>query len=63
MVQKRGIEEYGKHKLLGSQANGEAQDQDTSPAQGQVIADATLSNKYLLYLAFVNMEKGIGRGW
>jgi hypothetical protein len=30
---------------------------------GQVIEHATLSNKYLLYFAYVNMSKGIGRGW
>jgi hypothetical protein len=31
--------------------------------QGQVIADSTVSTKFLLHLAFVNMSKGIGRGW
>ena len=30
---------------------------------GQLIAESTLSNKVLLDVAFVNMQKGIGRGW
>lgn len=41
---------------------------ETAPATGprrpgQLIADSTLSNKFLLDLAFVNLQKGIGRGW
>ncbi len=65
MTQKRGIEEYGKNRLLkGGGTAGSDQEEDTSARrQGQVVAEATLSNRYLLYLAFVNMEKGIGRGW
>jgi hypothetical protein len=35
----------------------------TTPRRSQLMSDATLSNKLLLWLAFVNMEKGIGRGW
>ena len=30
---------------------------------GRLMEDVTLTNKYLLYLSFVNMDKGIGRGW
>jgi hypothetical protein len=30
---------------------------------GQLIDDSTLSNRLLLHLAFVNMQKGVGRGW
>lgn len=37
---------------------------DTSPRpQGQIIDQATVSTKFLLDLAFVNVEKGIGQGW
>jgi hypothetical protein len=51
----QGIEERGKK---------EAPEVDSGPRrQGQVIADSTVSTKFLLYLAFVNMTKGIGRGW
>ena len=28
-----------------------------------ILEQTTLTNKYLLYLSFVNMELGIGRGW
>jgi hypothetical protein len=36
----------------------------TGPRAGQgIIDDATLTNKFLLYFGFVNMELGIGRGW
>jgi hypothetical protein len=59
-VQAKGVEVWAKSKLSERSPN-------TSSAaprrQGQLMADATLSNKFLLYLAFVNMEKGIGRGW
>jgi hypothetical protein len=38
--------------------------EDPGPRRhGQVIADSTVSTKFLLYLAFVNMTKGFGRGW
>lgn len=30
---------------------------------GQLIDDSTLSSRFLLDLAFVNMQKGIGHGW
>ena len=30
---------------------------------GQLVDESTLSSKFLLHLAFVNMQKGIGRGW
>jgi hypothetical protein len=70
LLQKKGIEDKGKQALLSlgssSQGAGEATDDVPNEArkrQGQLIAEATLSNKYLLYLAYVNMEKGIGRGW
>jgi hypothetical protein len=32
-------------------------------APGRLVRDATISDKFLLYLAFVNMTKGIGHGW
>ena len=31
--------------------------------RGQLIDESTLSSRFLLHLAFVNMQKGIGRGW
>lgn len=34
-----------------------------SRRSGQLIDDATLSSRFLLDLAFVNMQKGIGHGW
>jgi hypothetical protein len=64
LVQKRGIEDYGKSKILALGHTDTNEDPSESRGRnGQVIAEATLSNKYLLYLAFVNQEKGIGRGW
>jgi hypothetical protein len=65
LVQKRGIEDYGKSKILTLWPSDTADDHGESPLHrnGQVVAEATLNNKYLLYLAFVNQEKGIGRGW
>ena len=56
-----GIELGAKKSLLGS-SNGNGATNGNS-AQGQLIAEATLSDKYLLYLGFVNMSKGIGHGW
>ena len=36
----------------------------TGPRRGgQLIDESTLSSRFLLHLAFVNMQKGIGRGW
>lgn len=32
-------------------------------AAGRLLRDSTISDKFLLYLGFVNMTKGIGRGW
>jgi hypothetical protein len=63
-VQNRVVEGLGKEALL----NGTGSPKDAGPATGprragQLLAQSTLSNKFLLYLAFVNMQKGIGRGW
>jgi hypothetical protein len=65
MVQKRGIEGAGKSALLGlgSSSGDNSSANDPPQRQGSVVAQATLTNKYLLYLAFVNMNNGIGRGW
>jgi hypothetical protein len=61
VVQKRGIEGFGKNALLnmGKDSDGD----EPARRQGSVVEQATLTNKYLLNLAFVNMSKGIGRGW
>ena len=63
-LQNRGVEKLGKDALL---KNGTATaESDATPSRrrpGRVVGESTLSNKLLLYLAFVNMEKGIGRGW
>ena len=63
VAQKRGIEGAGKNALLrmGSSAGSPAG--GASHRQGSIIAEATLTNEYLLYLSFVNMNNGIGRGW
>ena len=65
MAQKRGIEGAGKNALLGQgSTSGTGSSANGSPRrQGSVIAQATLTSKYLLYFAFVNMNTGIGRGW
>src|SRR5688572_16496349 len=64
VVQNRGIEGAGKDAILSAGAKTK----ETQPAsgvrrQGQLVADSTVSSTFLLYLGFVNMEKGIGRGW
>jgi hypothetical protein len=64
-VQNRVIEPRGKDALL-KPAGDAAKDTESATAgrrPGRVIGQSTLSNRLLLYLAFVNMEKGIGRGW
>jgi hypothetical protein len=63
VVQKRGIEGAGKNALLrmGSSAGSAAG--GAPHRQGSIIAESTLTNEYLLYLSFVNMNYGIGRGW
>src|SRR2546426_344795 len=63
MVQGRGVEGWGKKELLGADdSSSSAETSSTARRPGAVIAESTLSTKYLLYLGFVNMEKGIGRG-
>jgi hypothetical protein len=47
---------------MGS-SGASAEGGESSCRPGSVIAEATLTNKYLLYMAFVNMNYGIGRGW
>lgn len=56
-----GIETKGA-KLLQSSPQRQAAPESAQQG-GPLINDATLTNKYLLYLAYVNMDKGIGRGW
>jgi hypothetical protein len=57
-VQRQGIETMGK-KMLASGSPPST----TSDRIGPVVQQMTMTNKLLLYLAFVNMDKGIGRGW
>lgn len=60
----RAIEERGKKALDGANASDAEGGQDPGPRrQGQIIEQSTVSTKFLLHLAFVNMGKGIGRGW
>jgi hypothetical protein len=63
VTQKRGIEGAGKNALLRMGSSAPPGDDGASNRRGSVIAEATITNKYLLYLAFVNMNYGIGRGW
>jgi len=64
MVQGRGVEGWGKKELLGGDdSSKDAGTSATTRRSGALIAESTLSTTYLLYLGFVNMEKGIGRGW
>jgi hypothetical protein len=64
VTQKRGIEGAGKNAILRMGSSGaSAEGGESSCRPGSVIAEATLTNKYLLYMAFVNMNYGIGRGW
>ena len=64
MVQGRGVEGWGKKELLGGHdSSKDAGTRATARRSGALVAESTLSNKFLLYLGFVNMEKGIGRGW
>lgn len=64
MIQKVGIEGAGKNALLRLGSAPGADSSDEPPRrQGSVVAQATLTDKYLLYLSFVNMKNGIGRGW
>jgi hypothetical protein len=56
-------DDRGKKAVNDTSSTGEIE-VDLSPRrQGQVIAESTVSTKFLLHLAFVNMDKGIGRGW
>jgi hypothetical protein len=60
----RAIEEQGKKALNGANASEAEDRQDPGlRRQGQVVDQSTVSTKFLLYLGFVNMDKGIGRGW
>src|SRR5688572_14867685 len=55
----RGLEDVGKKALNGkSDPSGDAEPDISPRRQGQVIAQSTVSTKFLLHLAFVNMDKG-----
>jgi hypothetical protein len=63
-AQKRGIEGAGKNAILRTgSSSSSAPNRQGSSRQGAVLAEATLTSKFLLYLAFVNMNEGVGRGW
>lgn len=49
------------NKLAGPR-KGEAAG-ERAPQSSSLLDEATLTNRHLLDLAFVNMDKGIGRGW
>ena len=64
VTQNRVVEPAARNAVNG----GAKASADSGPATGtrgagQLIDESTLSNKFLLHLAFVNMQKGIGRGW
>ncbi len=64
MVQKQGIEKAGKNFLLGLGSSSTGSGGTARPrGQGGIIDQTTLTNTYLLYLGYVNMNNGIGRGW
>ena len=52
--------EKGKQLLLGSPPK---HDEEAHARRSPLIAETTLTNRLLLYLGFVNMDNGIGRGW
>ena len=61
---KQGVEGYGKQVLLGGHPPApEGHTKAGLDYQKGVLADATVTNRYLLYLAFVDAEQGIGHGW
>jgi hypothetical protein len=66
-VTKQGVENKGKNWILGqSSTSASSEDNSANVAwrrRGALIDQTTLTNKYLLYLAYVNMNNGIGRGW
>ena len=63
VVQKRGIEGAGKNALLRMGSSAASSTDEPSYSQGRVIAEATITNEFLLYMSIVNMDYGIGRGW
>jgi hypothetical protein len=63
VVQKRGIEGAGKNALLRTGPSVGSTTGDLSYSQGSVVAEATITNEFLLYVSIVNMDYGIGRGW
>jgi hypothetical protein len=62
-LQNRVIETAAKNAATGEGAAADAALVPAARRPGQLIDESTLSNKFLLHLAFVNMRKGIGRGW
>jgi hypothetical protein len=66
IVQKQLIEKAGKNLILGgnSSSTGNGGTTGNQPrGQNGVIGEATLTNRYLLNLGYVNMSKGVGGGW
>jgi hypothetical protein len=60
----RAAEGRAKDALNGRNGSGNGTEQPSGPRRsGQVLEQSTVSTKFLLHLAFVNMDKGIGRGW
>jgi hypothetical protein len=63
VVQKRGIEGAAKNALLRMGSSAGSSTDELSYPQGSVIAEATITNEFLLYLSVVNMDYGIGLVW
>lgn len=61
-VQGNLIEKQGRDWLLGSSVQMQSSG-NSSYKRSTLIDEATLTDKYLLNLAFVNMSMGIGQGW
>jgi hypothetical protein len=59
----RGADDAGRKALNGGSNPSDDAAHLEPRRQGQVIDQSTVSTKFLLHLAFVNMDKGIGRGW
>jgi hypothetical protein len=62
LAAKTGVRTVAEH--MQSQSNaGHQSGRVEHKRSGKIISRSTLSDLFLLKLAYVNMEKGIGRGW
>ena len=57
-------ENMGMNSILNALSSPDANGSTNTPkCSGWLVGEAALTNKFLLHVGFINMMKGIARGW